>query len=129
MQDPQPQLNLQNISHNIKPNAHKTRILQSFGDPQIVERNMYGREVWIYDKMFVMKKHDESGLEFFDIRGSEYLLGAGIGFVAVNLLWNSLNFKDRFQGLGSLVGAAIGATSVALLKGDFDKTTVGSRKR
>lgn len=127
--DPNPSLNLKNISRTITPNAHKSQILRMFGDPQVVERDMNGREIWVYDKMFTFKKHSDRGLSFLDFQGGEYFIGAGVAVVAANLLWNSLNFKEEYRGLGSLVAAAVGATSIGFLRdGDFDRVRVESVK-
>lgn len=127
--DPNPKLNVKNIKQTISKRTHQTHLLQAFGDPQMVERSRYGQEIWVYDKQFKFKQHNAKGLEFLDLNGGEYFIGAGVGFIALNLLWNTLNFKDKYKGLGSAMGAAMGVATVGFLRdGEIDLEKVESLK-
>lgn len=127
--DPNPKLNVKSIKKTISKRTHQRDLLHAFGEPQMAERSSYGKEIWVYDKQFEFKRHSNKGFEFLDLSGGEYFIGAGVGYIAVNLLWNSLNFKDKYKGLGSSLGALAGVSTVGFLRdGDMDIEKVENLK-
>lgn len=127
--DPNPKLNVKSIKQTITTRTNQRDLLHAFGEPQMAERSASGKEIWVYDKQFAFRGHNAKGFEFLDLNGGEYFIGAGVGYIAVNLLWNSLNFKDKYKGLGSTLGAMAGVSTVGFLRdGDADIEKVENLK-